>query len=61
MGWRVSSAALSGQRLARLDRHLERTVRALLVHDDRVRGLDVRVDFAGGVAHVTGKVGSTAR
>src|SRR6266571_4137641 len=58
---RVGSTALSGQRLARLDRHLERTVRALLAHDDRVRGLDVRVDFAGGVARLSGKVGSAAR
>src|SRR2546421_8756676 len=49
------------ERLARLDRHLERAVRGLLAHDERVRGLDVRVDFAGGVAHLTGKVGAADR
>jgi SAM-dependent methyltransferase len=52
---------LSGPRLARIDRHLERVVRGLLTNDDRVRGLDVRVDVIGGVAHLTGKVGSAAR
>ncbi len=51
----------SDQRLTRRDRHLERAVRGLLAHDDRVRGLDVSVDFAGGVAHLTGKVDSAAR
>ncbi len=44
-----------------LDRHLEHVVREMLAHDDRVRGLDVRADFDGGVAHLTGKVGSPAR
>ena len=58
---RMASGALSQQRPARLDRHLERAVRGLLAHDDRVRGLDVHVDFAGGVAHLTGKVGSVDR
>src|SRR5207249_4000008 len=51
----------SGQRLARLDRYLESAVRDRLAHDDRVRGLDVRAEFAGGVAHLTGKVGSPAQ
>jgi SAM-dependent methyltransferase len=57
----MRSAPLSQQRLSRVDRHLERAVRDLLAHDDRVRGLDVRADFAGGVAHLAGKVGSPAR
>jgi len=30
----------------------------MLRHDDRVRGLDVRARFSGGVAHLTGQVGS---
>src|SRR2546423_6787988 len=58
MGYRTVP---SRERLARLDRHLERAVRGLLAHDERVRGLDVRVDFAGGVAHLTGKVGAADR
>lgn len=38
------------------DRWLEETVAALLVNDRRLAGLDVRVRFDGGVAHVEGRV-----
>ena len=44
--------------LALRDRWLEDTVRGLLEHDDRLRGLDVHVRFDGGVAHVDGEVPS---
>jgi SAM-dependent methyltransferase len=44
------------QHLALRDRWLQDVVQGLLEHDDRLRGLDVRVRFAGGVAHVDGRV-----
>ncbi len=43
------------------DRWLEDVVRGLLEHDDRLRGLDVRVRFDGGVAHVDGRVPDAER
>jgi SAM-dependent methyltransferase len=42
--------------LALRDRWLEDVVVELLVHDDRLRGLDVRVRLDGGVAHAEGRV-----
>ncbi len=54
------AAPLSGQRLARLDRHLDTAARGLLEHDGRVRGLDVQVAFSGGVGHLTGAVDTPA-
>jgi SAM-dependent methyltransferase len=57
---RGCTAPLSGRRLAHLDRHLDAAARGLLAHDDRVRGLDVRVAFSGGVAHLTGSVAAPA-
>jgi SAM-dependent methyltransferase len=47
---------MNPEHLALRDRWLEGTVRGLLDHDDRLRGLDVRARFAGGVAHVDGRV-----
>lgn len=44
--------------LALRDRWLDETVAGLLEHDDRLRGLDVKVAFDGGVAHVDGQVES---
>jgi SAM-dependent methyltransferase len=46
----------SDRRVAHQDRFLERAAQELLRCDDRVRGLDVRVSFDGGVAHLTGDV-----
>lgn len=47
---------MNPEHLALRDRWLERTVRGLLAHDDRLRRLDVAVRFDGGVAHVEGHV-----
>jgi SAM-dependent methyltransferase len=44
------------EHLALRDRWLEDVVGELLAHDDRLRGLDVRVRFDGGVAHADGRV-----
>jgi SAM-dependent methyltransferase len=49
---------LSDTRLERQDEHLCAAALGLLRHDDRVRGLDVGVDFRRGVAHLTGAVAS---
>jgi osmotically-inducible protein OsmY len=49
---------LNPKSLALRDRWLEDVVEGLLVHDDRLRGLDVQVRFDGGVAHVDGRVAS---
>jgi SAM-dependent methyltransferase len=46
----------NARRTALHDQHLDRVAADLLRHDDRVRGLDVRVAFDGGVAHLTGSV-----
>jgi SAM-dependent methyltransferase len=47
---------MGGERARLVDRALETAVAQLLRHDDRVRGLDVRVRFDGRVAHVDGEV-----
>jgi SAM-dependent methyltransferase len=52
----MRAGPLSGRRLGELDRHLTAAAGALLAHDDRVRRLSVRVEFSGGVAHLTGSV-----
>ncbi|MBD3141168.1 methyltransferase domain-containing protein [Microbispora bryophytorum] len=43
-----------------VDRDLDEAAADLLAHDSRLRGLDVRVRFDGGVAHVEGDVPATA-
>ncbi|MEU7890590.1 methyltransferase domain-containing protein [Microbispora bryophytorum] len=43
-----------------VDRDLDEAAADLLTHDSRLRGLDVRVRFDGGVAHVEGDVPATA-
>lgn len=50
------STPLSDRRLALRDDYLRRAARDLLGHDPRLTALDVAVDFAGGVAHLTGAV-----
>ncbi|OLF16303.1 methyltransferase domain-containing protein [Actinophytocola xanthii] len=47
---------ISPERHERIDAHLSRVVRDALAHDDRTRDLDVRAEFRGGVAHLTGAV-----
>lgn len=47
---------LSADRLDRLDRYLDDAVADMFRHDARLRGLDLRVEFRGGVAHVSGAV-----
>jgi SAM-dependent methyltransferase len=47
---------LSADRLTRVDRYLDDAAADLFRHDVRLRELDVRVGFRGGVAHVTGAV-----
>nr|WP_269454300.1 methyltransferase domain-containing protein [Nocardia farcinica] len=42
------------------DRHLEAVVRDMVGYDGRLRGLDLRVEFRGGVAHLTGEVADAA-
>jgi SAM-dependent methyltransferase len=49
-------APLSADRLARLDRYLDHAVADLFRHDTRLAGLDLRAEFRGGVAHLTGSV-----
>ncbi|MFC4852840.1 methyltransferase domain-containing protein [Actinophytocola glycyrrhizae] len=49
-------APLSADRLGRLDRYLDGAVADLFRHDVRLRDLDLRVEFRGAVAHVTGAV-----
>ncbi len=46
----------SAERLALVDRHLEATAVEVFRHDARVRDLDLRAEFRGGVAHLTGAV-----
>jgi hypothetical protein len=48
--------ALSARRLDLLDGYLTGHVADLLAHDDRVRHMAVRVEFRGGVAHLSGDV-----
>jgi SAM-dependent methyltransferase len=50
------AAPLSERRLAELDRYLAARAAELFEHDDRVRGLRVRAEFRGGVAHLSGDV-----
>lgn len=49
-------APLSAGRLDCLDRYLESAVADMFRHDVRLRDLDLRVEFRGCVAHVTGAV-----
>jgi SAM-dependent methyltransferase len=51
---------LSPERLGRLDGYLAATVAETFRHDARVRDLDLRTEFRGGVAHVTGEVAEPA-
>ncbi|SHE93155.1 methyltransferase domain-containing protein [Streptoalloteichus hindustanus] len=46
--------APSEDRVRRWDEHLAAATAELLKYDDRVRGMEVEVRFAGGVAHLTG-------
>src|SRR5437763_519665 len=48
----IAPAPPSPQRLAQHDHALEKAVEAMLRHDDRVRGLDVRARFSGGAVHL---------
>src|SRR6266536_266658 len=51
----------SQQRLALVDRHLERAAADVFKYDERLRGLAVEVRFDRGVAHVTGEVADLAQ
>ncbi|WP_342222217.1 BON domain-containing protein [Nocardia farcinica] len=51
---------LSPRRMDLCDRHLEAVVRDMVGYDERLRGLDLRVEFRGGVAHLTGEVADAA-
>jgi SAM-dependent methyltransferase len=54
----VSLSTPSDQRVAAVDRHLTAACRELFAHDDRLRGMRIDVRFDGGVAHVSGELGS---
>lgn len=49
-------APMSAHRLGRLDRYLDGVVADMFRHDVRLRDLDLRVEFRGAVAHLTGAV-----
>ncbi|SDD36111.1 methyltransferase domain-containing protein [Actinokineospora iranica] len=49
-------APLGDTRLQHLDRYLDTAAHELFDHDRRLRGLDLKAEFRGGVAHLTGAV-----
>jgi len=53
----IMSGPMGDGRAQLADRALNGAAAAMLRHDDRIRGLEVRVRFDGGVAHVEGEVG----
>ncbi|GGS31175.1 MULTISPECIES: methyltransferase domain-containing protein [Actinokineospora] len=54
-------APLTESRSRHLDAYLDGAARELFAHDERLRGLDLRVEFRGGVAHLAGAVDDPGR